>query len=100
MALIQVTSAALRTGSENLQKLNGELKLQVASLEEMEGELNAMWEGEANQAFHNAFLSDKAQMDQFYAAIERYVASLAAIAVKYETAESANLETARVRSYH
>lgn len=99
MALIQVTSSQLRLGADGLQKLNREWKNQVENLESLEAELNSMWEGEANQAFHNAFQADKVQMDNFYGAIERYVASLLAIAVKYESAESANLETARARTY-
>ena len=58
-----------------------------------------MWEGEANDAFHNAFTRDKVQMDNFYNAIQQYAAVLDNIAAKYEAAEATNTNTATTRTY-
>lgn len=99
MALIQVTAAQLKAQAEKLRDYNSNFKTQVSSLETIEGNLNSMWEGEAKAAFHTAFQSDKVQMDNFYNAIEKYVASLNVIAQKYEQAESQNVDTAKTRNY-
>ena len=99
MALINVSASTLRTQAEALRQYNTQFKTAVGDLETTEGQLNSMWEGEANTAFHNAFNSDKIQMSNFYNAIEAYVNALLNIASKYEQAESANVETANTRTY-
>ena len=58
-----------------------------------------MWEGEANDAFHTAFIRDKGQMDQFHNVIEQFVEALLVIAAKYEAAENKNISIAATRSY-
>lgn len=58
-----------------------------------------MWEGEAKNAFHNAFQNDKAKMQNFKTAIDQYVAALQNIAAKYAQAEAANVNTASTRNY-
>lgn len=99
MALIRVTARELRAKAEELRSLNGQFKSAVSELEGTEGQLAGMWEGEAKNAFHNAFQSDKVQMDNFYNAIENYAARLESAAAKYEQTENANVEIANTRSY-
>ena len=99
MAEIKVTSATLRSKAAELKQLNSQFKSAVASLESEETNLKSQWEGEANDAFHNAFSKDKIQMDNFYNAIENYCNSLLSIAEQYEKAENANVATATTRSY-
>ena len=98
MAIV-VTASTLKSQAEELRQLNSTFKSTVSDLETTEGQLNSMWEGEANTAFHNAFTQDKTQMSNFYNAIEVYVDALLNIAAKYEQAESTNTETATVRNY-
>lgn len=100
MALIRVTSTELRAKAAELRDLNGKLKSSSGNLESREAQLYSMWDGESNEAFHNAFLSDKAQIDNMYRAIENYVISLENIAARYEQAETANVEIAATRTYH
>lgn len=100
MALIRVTSTELRAKAAELRDLNGKLKSSSGNLESREAQLYSMWDGESNEAFHNAFLSDKAQIDNMYRAIENYVISLENIAARYEQAEAANVEIAATRTYH
>ena len=100
MALIRVTSTELRAKAAELRDLNGKLKSSSRNLESREAQLYSMWDGESNEAFHNAFLSDRTQIDNMYRAIENYIISLENIAARYEQAEAANVEIAATRTYH
>lgn len=99
MGLIQVTSATLKSKAEELGMLNESFKTAVSDLESVEGTLSSQWEGEANEAFHNAFTNDKKQMDAFYDAIKIYKEKLLEVAQNYEKAEQMNTETASSRTY-
>lgn len=99
MALIRVTASQLKAQAENLRTTNSNFKAQVANLENQELSLKNMWEGEANDAFHAAFCRDKIQMDNFFNAIQQYIAVLENIAAKYEQAEAQNTSTATTRNY-
>ncbi len=99
MAQIMVTSSELRTAASTLREYNTNFKNQVASLENSESTLNAQWQGDANTAFHTAFMNDKVFMDKFAAEIERYCQALETIAAKYDAAEAANVDTATTRRY-
>lgn len=99
MALIRVTAAQLKSGAEELAGFNNQLKNQVNELELCEQNLCTMWEGQAKEAFHRAFCSDRTQMDNFRLLIEQYVEALLSIALKYEQAEAMNTETASTRNY-
>ena len=99
MAQIMVTSAELRATANNLRECNKNFRNQVAGLESSEGTLNSQWQGEANEAFHRAFMNDKTFMDKFAAEIDNYCTALETIATKYDEAERANLETATTRKY-
>ena len=99
MAIIRVTTAQLKTGAEELRNLNQQFKAAVSDLESTESSLNSMWEGDARNAFHQAFTNDKTQMDNFFNAIEVYAQRLEAAAAKYEQAEALNTEIATTRTY-
>ncbi|HOO26920.1 MAG TPA: WXG100 family type VII secretion target [Lachnospiraceae bacterium] len=99
MSFIQVTASELRNRAEELRGLNARFKSQAETLETCEQTLKSMWEGQANDVFHSAFIRDKGQMDGFYGAIEQYVSALLVIAEKYEEAETKNTATASARSY-
>lgn len=99
MGLIQVSAAELKAKAGELRNLNSQFKTQVGNLESQEQSLVSMWEGEARDAFNNAFNNDKAQMNNFYNLIEQYCVALENIAAKYEMAESQNVSTAAARTY-
>ena len=99
MSEIMVTAAQLRAKAEELEGLNGQLKSQNDLLGEKETALNAMWEGDANTAFHAAFNSDRVQINNFYNAIAAYVNALRVIAQKYEQTEAQNQQIASARNY-
>lgn len=99
MSQIQVTATQLKAKAEELSAQNTQLKAQIELLDETEQSLNAMWEGEANTAFHNAFQRDKTQLGNFYNAIQQYVQVLQNVAARYAQAESQNVDIANTRKY-
>ena len=98
MAEIMVTASELRRKAEELRGINGQFKNSVSSLESTEGSLNGMWEGEAHDLFHKAFMEDKGQMIAFATLIEEYCNALEQIAQEYEEKERINAEIARNRT--
>lgn len=99
MALIRVTASQVRNSANSLRELNQQFNSQVQNLQASEESLNSMWEGQANDAFHAAFNTDKEYMTQFYNLINKYCEALDNIATEYENAENVNLDTATKRSY-
>lgn len=99
MSEIIVTSSSLRSKAEELSQMNEQFRNAVSSLTEEESALRSQYEGEASDAFHNAFTRDTTQMQNFYNAIAQYVQKLIQIADTYEKAERANVNTATQRKY-
>ena len=99
MSFYQVTSSELRNRAEEMRGLNSRFKSQEETLRALEQNLKSMWEGEANDAFHAAFIHDATQMDAFYDTVEQYIAAILVIAERYEIAERRNAEIASERSY-
>lgn len=99
MSQFKVTSSVLKTQSSELSDLNGRFKSAVEQLVSAEANLNSMWDGEANDAFHNAFMTDRGKMNEFYNLIVQYVEKLNSIATRYEQTEKTNTEIATNRSY-
>lgn len=100
MGLIRVSATELKAKAEELTSLNNNLKTNVSELETSEQNLASMWDGEAKDAFHQAFHNDKVQMNNFSMLIEKYVAALENIAATYQRAENTNLGTASSRNYN
>lgn len=99
MSSFRVTTGSLTSGAEELSSLNGRFKASVDQLASSELSLKAMWEGEANEAFHAAFMTDKSKMEEFYTLINQYVERLNAIALRYNETEQANTQIASNRTY-
>lgn len=99
MAMIRVTSSRLRAAAENLQDLNSQFKNRAEELSGKEQSLAQMWEGQAQSAFHGAFVRDSQQMEAFYGLINQYIQALLEIAARYEQAEARNAEIAGTRNY-
>lgn len=99
MSDFKVTTSVLMTQSEQLLELNTRYKSHIDNLVTSEGNLNSMWDGEANEAFHAAFENDKVKMFRFAELINEYAERLKIIAENYEKAEQANTEIASSRSY-
>lgn len=96
---ITVNTATLRSKASELRSQNRNFKTQIGNLQTQESALNAMWDGDANTAFHNAFVKDITQMNNFYNAIEKYATTLEEIAKQYDSTEQANQSIASKRNY-
>ena len=99
MAELSVIVSELRSKADELEGLNQQFLSQVGTLEETEGALNGMWEGDARTSFHTAFTNDVTQMHNFYNAVETYVQTLESAIAMYEQAEAQNVEMAVERHY-
>jgi len=99
MGYIQVTSRELRNSAQEIQSLNNQFQTKATELAEKETALCGMWEGSARDAFHQAFVRDRQQMDTFHQLIAQYVQVLLEIAARYEEAEARNREIASARNY-
>ena len=97
--MIRTSVTELIQKANDLKNLNMQFKGKVDELETTELTLKGMWEGDANEAFHQAFTKDKIQMTNFYNAIEVYINRLNEIAAKYQQAENTNIDIANVRHY-
>ena len=99
MAELSVIVAELKAKAEELNGLNQQFLSQTGTLEETEGALNGMWEGDAKNQFHTAFTNDITQMHNFYNAVAQYITVLNNAAAKYQQAEAQNIEIAQTRRY-
>lgn len=99
MAEIKVTTSELRNKAEELSTQNTQLKGKVDELVASEGTLTSMWEGEARDAFHKAFETDKNQWENFMKVIEQFVQAMNQIADEYDKQEAANAQIAGNRTY-
>ena len=99
MAAFKVTTATLVAQASEITTLNRRFKSATEALVTSEMDLNSMWDGEANTAFHNAFITDKAKMDEFYNLINEYIVRLQMIANRYNQSEQTNVQIATNRTY-
>ncbi|MDO5131597.1 MAG: WXG100 family type VII secretion target [Eubacteriales bacterium] len=89
MAVIfKVNPAQLLQQAEELRSLNDRFKTEVQAMTEKEEALSGMWEGEARNAFHNAYASDAQQFQAFYNSINRFIQALSEDAQTYQKAEA------------
>ena len=97
MAEIKVKSTELKSKAETLTQLNSKFRQEVQKMIQYESELATMWEGDAQQAFRQAFNSDRQKMDLFAKTIDTYIRALQTDAGIYEQAEGRAYQTAKTR---
>ena len=99
MADIRLTGSQLRAKKDNLQQLNQNLMEIVSGLDDSVTALDACWEGEAKDAFREAYFRDRGQMDTFHTLVEQYTQRMEEISLKYEEAERRSAALAGERTY-
>ena len=99
MAEIRLTSSQLRGKKENLLQLNQNFLEIMNGLDEAVAALDACWEGEAKDAFRQAYQRDRGQMDTFHALIGQYTQRMEEITLKYEETERRSAALAGERTY-
>ena len=98
MAEIMVTASEVHNRAEQLKNLNSQFQTKLDSLVSRESALVSKWEGDAREAFHNAFNTDKAKMDAFHQTITEYATALDQIASNYEKTEAITTQIASSRN--
>ncbi len=93
----RVTTTELRKIANELRTLNSRFQNEVNGLNDSEGRLASMWEGDAQKAFHQQFQTDKEKFLVFYQGIEKYIERLLQTADAYDKAEAMNVATAQTR---
>ncbi len=88
MGSIRVTSSELRNRAAELRNLNTMFRSCVEEMRDHATNLDSMWEGEAHDAFRNAFFSDVIMFDDFSNGINGYAAVLEQIADNYDQADA------------
>ena len=99
MSFYQVSSSQLRRSGDELIGLVERFKSQKEELSSDEMALAGMWEGEARESFHQAFIRDMGQMEAFVEVVTSYYQVMESIADRYDAAESKNLSIAGNRTY-
>ena len=94
----RVTPAQLSQQAQELQSLNERFKTEVTAMTEKEQALSGMWEGEARNAFHNAYATDAEKFANFYNGINRFAEALLEVAKRYAEAETAAASQANTRT--
>lgn len=95
MAEFQVTSTEVQNKATELQQISKQMRTKIEELSQLEQTLAGMWEGEAHDAFHNAYGQNEQKMLMFVNALENYFLTLNEIAVKYNNSEAKNVQTAQ-----
>ena len=90
MSFYQVDSRQLRTKKDELMTLLQRFSSEKDNLILNETALRSMWEGEANENFHNAFTKNAQMMDSFSELLRQYVSVMESIADRYDMAEEKN----------
>lgn len=98
MSEIKVTAAELKSKKEELASLNKSYKSQLEQLKTTMTQLDAMWDGDAQDAFKATFNKDQANLMQYYTLINKYCKALDQIIAAYTKAERTNVNIAKTRS--
>jgi len=99
MSFYQINSNDLRNKEGDLEMLLQKFRSEKENLISNESALSTMWEGEANNSFHQMFIRNIGQMEAFIALIDNYARVMGSIADRYDSAEARNTNLASKRSY-
>ena len=92
------SSDDIRNIINQLRSCNREFEDQMRRQDNEEGRLDAMWDGNANEAFNTVYRNDRKHFWNFSQAIKDYINALENILRQYEDSEQKNVNTARTRS--
>lgn len=91
MSFYQIDSRQLRSKKEELSGLLGRFIREKDDLRAKEAALGSMWEGAANESFHEKFIASAGQMDAFADCLGRYIGVIESISQRYDDAEMKNI---------
>ena len=97
MAEIKVTTQKLRDTSTDLQAKKDDIAKRLDELNELEQRLGSMWEGQAKESFHAAFMQTHSNCKNFLEAVKAFIVKLDETASKYDSNEARAVEAASKR---
>lgn len=97
MAEIRVTPSVLKSKAEELQSGLKSLSQKMDELQQRENQLSGMWQGEAKESFHNAFMTSYNECQPFFEELQKFIAKLVETAEQYERAEQEAASRAQSR---
>lgn len=97
MAEIKVTPSVLRNNAEELQNEAKNLSQKMDELQDRENQLSTMWQGDAKDSFHEAFMTSYNECQPFFQELQRFIAKLEETAEKYEKVEADAVAAAKFR---
>lgn len=95
MAQIEVRPEEMKRISSEINNLIEEYQQSVNRLYQLNAEMDALWDGDANNAFNDSFNNDKPKFMNLINMMNEYNQALTVIANNYEDTELKNAETAR-----
>lgn len=93
MATTEVMTAKLTEVAKTVNELIQKYNKSVVRVYEIGGELDAMWDGEANQKFNSQFANDREKFNAMANLLARYTETLNQAATIYAKAESDAIQT-------
>lgn len=87
MAEIKVTTEGMRNAASEFNAKMGEWEGMVNQIWSLLADLDAMWDGDANDAFNALIDEDKPKFEKLYMMMETYKDAIATAAQKYEEGE-------------
>jgi WXG100 family type VII secretion target len=85
--LIKVTPEIMRSTADRLQRDSGQWTMLVSKIYAAVDEMNSMWDGLGNNAFHEAFQSFRPSFDKLAVVMTDYNTAIRTAADKYDTGE-------------
>lgn len=89
MSIINVSTEGMRSAANDFEGKMNEWKALVDNIWSLLGQLDAMWDGDANNAFNALVEEDKPKFERLYTMMEEYKSAIINAAEKYEANEEA-----------
>ena len=93
MALNRINTQEMRGVANSVEQLAGDYTRQVQALYEAGGELDKMWDGDANSTFNAQLGQDQARFEAMNRVIAQYIQVLRQNAENYDKSEAEAVQT-------
>ena len=98
MALNRINTQEMRAVANEVEQLAADYAKQVQMLYEAGGELDKMWDGDANDAFNTQLGQDQPRFEAMNKVIGQYVQALRDSAEVYDASEAEAVQTLKTKT--
>lgn len=89
MSSINVSTEGMRSAAAAFEQKMSDWKVMVENIWSLLTDLDAMWDGDANEAFNALVADDKPKFERLYTMMDEYKNAINQAAEKYESTEEA-----------